>query len=37
MAQSMGLTRSELLRQIAQGKIPLGQASNSEKVLLGKS
>lgn len=37
IAQTMGMTRSEMLRRIAQGKITLGQPENREKLLLGKS
>jgi predicted DNA binding CopG/RHH family protein len=36
-AEAMGLNRSDLIRQIAQGKIPLGQLPNQEKLLMGKS
>lgn len=36
-AQAMGLNRSDLIRLIAQRKIPLGERVNSEALLLGKS
>ncbi|MBD2236127.1 hypothetical protein H6G35_05745 [Aulosira sp. FACHB-113] len=35
-AKAMGVTRSELIRLIAQGKIPLGQI-NQQAIALGKS
>jgi hypothetical protein len=36
-AEAMGLNRSDLIRLIAQRKIPLGEQTNTEIILLGKS
>ncbi|XHR81383.1 MAG: ribbon-helix-helix protein, CopG family [Gloeotrichia echinulata GP01] len=36
-ADTMGLNRSELIRQVVQGKISLTQSPDTEKLLLGKS
>ncbi|WP_414527864.1 ribbon-helix-helix protein, CopG family [Nodularia chucula] len=37
LAKGMNTTKSELIRKIAQGEIPLGQIVSTEIRLLGKS